>query len=210
MTVGFYHVGPAGTRHMRLATAMVASVKRVMRDVRVLQLTDRVSTLIEGIDGSCVLPERPIARGCLEAYAFCDGPWLFLDTDVIVQRDVRHVFDHPFDIAVADRAGTLTDKDLRGSLVTRMPFNKGAVFSRSQPFWRAPVDRIAALSQKAQAWMGDQQAMCDEIASGRWHVEILPNAYNYPPRFKGDDVSGKAIVHYKGSVRKTWALERAA
>lgn len=190
MTVGFYHAGPPSP----YAAAMVASVRRVMPDVHVVQLP---------------ASNGPIARAVLEAYASVSGEWLFVDTDVILQEDVRPVFDQPFDVAVATRAGTFREGEDGSKFMARMPFNKGVVFSRSQAFWVAALERMAGMKPAAQAWMGDQQAMCDVIASGAFHVLTLPNRFNYPPKFRGEPVADKAALHFKGP-RKPWMLERRA
>lgn len=194
MKVGFFHIDrPGNEHHVRLAELMVASIRRWMPGVEIVQLTDAI---------------LPLALGCLEAYARCDGEWLFLDTDVIVQRDVRHIFDRPFDIAVAEREGTLLDKEVGKKFMARMPFNKGAVFSRSPAFWRAAAVRLRAMKPARQEWMGDQQAMNDVIASGAYHIEVLPARYNYPPKHEHEDVTSQAILHFKGK-RKAWMRERA-
>lgn len=203
MTVGFFHSSPVVTPHVTLAGHLIRSIRHVMPLVRIVQLTDTTSVRVPGVDAVREYPWAPVALACLQAYAACVGDWLFVDTDVLIRRDVQHVFDLPFDIAVSDRAGTLTEKDLSGSLITRMPFNKGAVFSRSQAFWKDAAARLAAKSEKAQAWMGDQQAMCDVIASGAYDVRVLPNGYNYPPKARTDNVSDKSILHLKGP-RKAW------
>ncbi len=154
----------------------------------------------------------PVALNSLEAYAISgSGDWLFVDTDVEFRSDVRHVFEDPdtdFDIAVATREGTYTDqRDQRWSEKHGMPVNKGAVFSRSPAFWKACADYLRTLSEDKQAWMGDQIAVNHVIASGQFKVKVLPNSYNYPPKSKTDDVSGKHILHFKGPSRKQWALE---
>lgn len=203
MNIGVFHVDRGETPHRALAAVLIASVRRAMPRVSVLHLTDPDTAPIEGVDGVAVRPAQPIALACLDAYAACDGDWLFVDTDVIVQRDVRHVFDRPFDIAVATREGTFLPKEIGSKFMDRMPFNKGAVFSRCPAFWRAAADRLRTMSSRRQQWMGDQQAMNDVIATGQFCVAVLPAAYNYPPRERQEDLRDQFVVHYKGS-RKAW------
>ncbi len=150
----------------------------------------------------------PVALNSLEAYAISGaGDWLFVDTDVEIRSDVRHVFDDPdFDVAVATREGTLLDKEVGTKFMARMPFNKGAVFSRCSAFWKAAAAHLRTLKPEQQAWMGDQVAVNHVIGSGQFRVKVLSNAYNYPPKSKTDDVSQKHILHFKGP-RKAWALE---
>lgn len=203
MTVGFYHVALDGPKASTAGVqAMVRSVKQAMPGVRIVHFTDVQTPVIDGVDWA-VRPTLPVALGCLDAYAQCEGDWLFLDTDVIVREDVRHVFDQPFDIAVAERAGTLKPSEVDTKFMASMPYNKGAVFSRSQAFWLDALARCRQMKPTRQQWMGDQQAMNDAILSGKYAVEVLPNRYNYPPLTATDDLRDKAIVHYKGP-RKAW------
>lgn len=206
MKVGFFHVARGDTPHVRLAKALIRSVRQTMPSVEVVHLTDEITAPIDGADRVERHPPAPIALGCLEAYAAREGDWLFVDTDVIVQRDVRWIFTAPFDIAVADREGTLRPKEVGTKFMSSMPYNKGSVFSRSPAFWSAAAAHLRTLSEKRQHWMGDQAAMNHVIATGRFHVHILPARYNYPPQQRDEDLNAQAILHYKGS-RKAWMLE---
>lgn len=208
MRIGVYHAGDSPV-HVQLAARLMASVRRSMPGIAVTHLTDESTAGIEGADAVVRLSGGPVALACLEAYAACLGDWLFVDTDVVVQRDVRAVFDQTFDIAVASRAGTLLPKEVGTKFMARMPYNKGVVFSRSPAFWRDAADDLRTRARTSQAFMGDQEAMNRVIASGLYQVVVLSSAYNYPPMAADEDVSDKALVHYKGS-RKAWAIERAA
>lgn len=214
MRVGFYHVSEKVTPHVELAARLIASVRRTMPGVPVVHLTDDVTLAIQGVDETQRRPytDGLVALGCLLAYAAVGyGDWLFVDTDVIVQRDVRHVFtDGEFNVAVADRAGTLTPQDEGWKSLAAQPFNKGVVFSRCPAFWRDAADTCRLLKPGRQAWMGDQDAMNRVIEAGKYHVAVLPNSYNYPPKAQDDDVRDKHVLHYKGRLRKAWMLERAA
>ncbi len=209
MRIGVFHIGGTDA-HRAVAALMLASARRAMPTVPVWHLTDATTPALDGFDGmerQAVSPH--VALACLEAYAACDGEWLFVDTDVLIQRDVRHVFDQAFDIAVSERAGTLKDCEVGTKFMAANPYNKGAVFSRCSEFWRQASELLRGRSEKQQAWMGDQRAMCDVIASDRYRVQVLPNDYNYPPKSRDEDVSGKAVLHFKGP-RKAWLLARAA
>jgi hypothetical protein len=165
---------------------------------------------VPGVDRVEVFPEAPIALATLDAFAAQRGEWVFVDTDVRLQRDVRHVFEAPFDIAVADRAGTYIERDLQPgrTFMQAMPYNKGVVYSRSFEFWEEAAACCRTYDETKQAWMGDQKAMNQVIASGLFNVKVLPNTYNYPPKRQDEDVADKHALHYKGS-RKAWMLERA-
>lgn len=212
MTVGLFHVGGTDA-HRQSAARAIASVRQAMPDVPIAHLTDATSASLDGVDRvirAPVVPDR-IALACLDLYAAAGaGDWLFLDTDTVVQADVLHVFLRSFDVAVASRVGTLLPHELGTKFMDRMPHNKGVVFSRAPQFWIDAGAHLRTCHVKQQQWMGDQRAMCDVIATGRYAVEVLPNAYNYPPQRPDEDVSRKAILHYKGPSRKAWRQARAA
>jgi hypothetical protein len=204
MKIAFVHHDLGSDIHMACARRLVESARRFMRDVPIVQLTDETSARIGGVDQIVRRPLKPLALDCLEHYAACgDGDWLFLDTDVVIRRDVREIFKTPFDLAVAERTGTLKKSEEGSKFMERMPYNKGVAFSRSPGFWKSAVDAALDYKPGLQMWMGDQQAMCDVIAGNQFTVLVLPNAYNYPPKSETDDISEKAIVHYKGP-RKVW------
>ncbi len=207
MIVAFYHAAPRVTPHVQLAERLIASVRQAMPGVSIYHFTDADTRSIDGVD-VCLRHAAlmPPALARVQQYATVDGEWLFVDTDVIVQRDVRDVFSKPFDVAVATREGTLKPSEVGTSFMARMPYNFGAVFSRSAAFWRSAYERMLDYSAKRQAFMGDQQALNDTIATGLFNVTVLPNGYNYPPFAKDEDVRDKPILHMKGA-RKAWAIQ---
>lgn len=211
MKVGIFHMADVETPHVALAGRLIRSVRARMPGVEIVHLTDADTEPLVGVDTVCRQPcSKFVALACLELFQWAGvGDWLFLDSDTIVQRDVSHVFDQAFDIAVADREGTLLDKEIGTKFMARMPYNAGVVFSRSPAFWVSAVARLAKMPVKRHVWMGDQEAMNRVIADGGYRVLVLSNDYNYPPKHEHDDISGKAIIHLKGP-RKSWALGQAA
>lgn len=191
------------------------SLKRHMPDVEVWQLTDRTSPSVVGVDNVVRMSGNaralPFTRFMAAMYATVapDGEWLFLDTDVVVQQDVRHIFDVPaFDLAVADRAGTYLEGESGSEFMAAMPYNAGVMFSRPAAPWGAITEAIDALPVQQQQWLGVQLALAALIPSGGVRASILPPTYNYPPHAADEDVSTKACVHYKGPWRKRVLIER--
>lgn len=205
MKVGFYHVEQAGPANRDLIAVMVHSVRQALPGVPIWHYTDRMTPAIPGVDARVAIDVAPIALGCLRAYALCEGDWLLLDTDTVVLDGamVQQVFTQRFDIAVAERTGTLRPKEIGTKFMTRMPFNKGAVYSKSAAFWQSAVERCEEMPVKQQAWMGDQRAMNDVIASQTFQVLRLPSVFNYAPLSRDEDVRSNVVLHYKGK-RKDW------
>jgi lipopolysaccharide biosynthesis glycosyltransferase len=163
---------------------------------------------VPGVDRVIRRPHQNLALAIAEHWAALTGEWLFLDTDVIVQQDVRDMFsDLSWDIAVAARKDETDEPSMHRP--HPMPHNAGVVFSRSQAFWVEARDRVKAMPLRAQKWIGIQQAMCDLIHEGHYRVRVLPRAYNWAPRAADEDVSERIIVHYKGD-KKGWMLGEAA
>jgi hypothetical protein len=213
MKVGFFNIFRGDTSHIVCADMMIRSIKVAMPGVEIVQFTDEHSPEIFGVSYSIRKPNKPAAVLCVEHYSECKGDWLFIDTDVIVQKDVRDVFDTSFDIAIADRIGTkLPDEETDSDAIEymrSMPHNLGVVFSRSPEFWKAVGQEMLDMSLDKQYWAGNQYAACTVIASGVFNVRILPGVtYNYPPRIEDTDFSDKAIIHYKGPTRKQLMLSR--
>lgn len=217
MNVGFFLVGTNSVDSsigVVCAEALVRSVRQSMPKVPVVQLTDESTPAVAGVDEVRRLPTEPLALLRMRHQASVDGDWLFVDTDVYIQRDVRKVFAAPFDIALTTR--NWPHLKVAAGFTERMPFNIGVVFSRCPAFWRDIYTRVQAMTPEWQEWMGDQQAVCD-LASEHptYHVAFLKgSSYNLPPAMPGDEdavsermVAKASILHYKGASRKALMLE---
>lgn len=213
MKIGFYLVGndPAG---YVCADMLIQSVRKAMPGVPIVHLSDEETKPIPGVDLlRYQYAPQSLHRVQLYALAHVSAPedWLFLDTDCVVNRDVSGVFADNFDIAVCDREGTYVAGEAGSEFMKRNPYNMGVVFSRSGGFWNPVQVRVGSLSPTSQAELtADQVAMCAEIKTNKWEVKILPGLeFNYPPKDRFEDVSMRAIVHYKGPSRKKMLLEQA-
>ena len=218
MTVGFFLVDTGsvdGALGVVCAAALVRSVRASMPGVAVVQFTDEQTAAVAGVNEVRRLPAEPMARLRMRHHAQAKGEWLFVDSDVLIQRDVRKVFAGPFDVALTTRNWKhLTPAE---GFARRMPFNVGVVFSRTPGFWRAVYDRVLHMPEELQHWMGDQQAICDLVASGpKFTIAYLKGSkYNLPPALV-DDADGlnqrlqakASILHFKGLERKTLLLAR--
>lgn len=187
-----------------LADFLLRSIRTTMPGVEVTQLTDATSPVLVGVDAVQRRPVAPIAAFIAEHWAALeDGDWLLVDSDVVVQKDVRPVFDQlKFDLAVATREGTLASGE-DAQFMRRMPFNCGVVYSRSAAGRRVLADRVRQLSVQDQAWLGIQLVM------PQLRPLILYNTFNFPPRTPDDShVPSAHVVHYKGPWRKRLLLDR--
>lgn len=206
LTVGFLHIGKLS----KIAQIMVASVKKAMPTARIVQMTDTNTKPVTGVDevirkrydGRFLMPYR-----LLHLKDFPEVDAVFLDTDVVVQKDLVSVFESEFDVGLTIRDEPVVDPE--GIDVTvAMPYNTGVMFSRSggRPFWEAAYRHCMTFSDYEKEWWGDQlsvKAIADNTAL---KLKKFPcSLYNYTPKEVDEDVSNKFIVHYKGA-RKEWML----
>lgn len=213
MKIGVFYkyIDENSTQHAQFAQQMLASVRACMPDVEVWHFTDANTPALKGFD--CVnriTEDVPMAVCRMMHNASLHGDWMFIDPDIIVQKDVSHVFEDKFDVALTDRVGTIT---YEADYAKVMPYNLGVSFSRAPAFWKRVLYHLRTLSPKLQQWEGDQLVICEMIkqrVASDFNVKILPGlTYNYPPRSADDPrTADAAIVHYKGP-RKAWLQEAA-
>jgi hypothetical protein len=202
--IGFFVSCPEESVHWQIAKSMIASAKEVMPDVPIVQLTDDKTPELEGVSAVARIPGKmPMAIRRMKHHASCIGDWVFVDTDVIFQKDVSDVFEESFDVALTDRVGTY----MHGTeYAKQQPYNMGVTFSRNTDFWKLVLDKLLEFPDKYQEWEGDQMVVCAlaENQKTPFDIVIIPGkTYNFTPKTKEEDCSHAAIVHYKGE-KKSW------
>ena len=204
--IGVFYADLGNKEIETAALLMIASVKEVMPDAHFVQFTNMTSPVLPYM--SEVVRKEPQQLGFMEARIdhFASYPheqMLFLDPDIIMQKDVWDVFDTKFDVALTDRGGKpvmMGDKDIS----IAMPHNTGVMFSVGNAFWRRVSVEMKKMSRDDKDWFGDQIAVGRVVKAKIFDVKVLDGSmYNYTPLSKEEDVSEKYIVHYKGK-RKAW------
>lgn len=212
MKVAFFHVGP----DLTVPTKMVASCKAAMPETPVVQLTNRATPVVPGVDevrrgDQSDMHYNPWRMHCYAALE--EGEWLLLDTDVVVNRDVAPIFtqNDTFGVAMLKRSHV----PIRGlfpgfpelssqTFAKWMPFNSGVVFSRSPKFWAECAVRVDGYTPRWRDRWGDQLAIAQTAASRKFAIGELQEPFNYTPRSPNDpEIKKVFIVHYKGP-RKDW------
>jgi lipopolysaccharide biosynthesis glycosyltransferase len=210
VVIGFLYVGEASI----IPEIMVASVHATMPDARIVQMTDFETKKVIGVDEMIrkhwdqrlLMPYR-----LLHLKEFPAVNAIFLDADVVVQRDLRRLFQDEFDIALTYRDET--DPSLRKSPLAyqMMPFNAGVMLARSsgRDFW-AEAHRVCLdMPEDRQYWFGDQLAIKEVAARTTLKVKQYPCAlFNYSPSRWDEDLSDKYVIHYKGNNRKIWMQDQ--
>lgn len=211
ITFAFLH---AGRIPREVAQIMVASVKKTMPNARVVQMTDYNTKAILGVDdvvrkfwdGRQLMPYR-----FLHMKEFPLGRTIFADYDTVLCRDVSHLFDEEFDVALTRRDET--DRSLADApdVLREMPYNTGVMLSREsgRGFWEEAHRMCLGMPDEDRGWWGDQVAIKTLADTTTLRVKELPCAlYNYTPVDPGEDLRGKFVLHYKGADRKKEMLEQ--
>jgi hypothetical protein len=208
-----------------LAGIMVDSAKRTMPSCPVWQLSDRTTAAIANVDKvvridlpnlgmvylndskdeSALVPAGVMLYRTRLLSTLDDSPIIVIDTDCVIQKDLSHVFDDDFDIALTYRNRDITDSN-GANLTEHMPFNTGVMFARKRQFWLDCLDEMRKMDMDLKTWYGDQLAV--KTVSAKYKLKQLScDPYNYTPLKKSEDVSTKHVVHYKG-LRKQWMFKR--
>lgn len=193
-----------------LARIMVASVRKTMPGVKVFMVTDKKTPAIDGIE-----PARVDTQGfgdfipwLCNACSLFDGEVLYLDSDIVVQKDLRPLFNVPGDLIVPNRGPKIVDGRIQ-------PFIFGCVAYRHGAIWEEVRDRVLAMPDRMdRAWYGSQVAVYDmwmeeQSGRGKWKIVSIPReTYNYTPKEENDAPAEKWVLHYKGRKRKAWMLAK--
>jgi hypothetical protein len=171
-----------------------------------LQLTDEDTPVIDGCTARRLPWDERVMLWRMRHLSDIDkGEVLVLDTDVIVQADLRPVFWKPFDVALTRREGPILDP--QGIDVAKlMPFNCGVMFSRRRKFFHECAELMEHMPPEIGGWYGDQLAV--KHFAPRYETLVLEcDVYNYTPSTAAEDVSSRKAVHYKGK-RKQWMVDK--
>lgn len=183
-----------------MARYFVASVRRAMPDVHIAQLTDATCEALPDIEVIRIPEPMPMGIRRVLHYSQLEGDWCLCGVDVLFRKDVREVFDKPFDVALATRDGTYMQN---AQYTEYMPHNFDVVFSRSPTYWEGVLSVMRTMSPEAQEWGAEQLVTCAFAKTDYFRVEIIPSTYNFTPKRETDDVSHVSVLHLKGP-RKKW------
>jgi hypothetical protein len=199
VTVTFFGDAPAN-----LAEKMIQSVRKM--DCEVIQLTDHKTPTLKGVDDVQRFPyEGDFGAFRLNHFKSVQGDVLHLDYDVIVNRDVSDVFKQDFDVGLTKRS--VEDRTVSQQMNQVSPHNMGVVFSKNPEFWQRVYDHYMSIPMKSWMWIQIATTEAAHFLRDDFKVLELPGeVYNYTPSSPLEDVSQKAIVHYKGD-RKHWMDE---
>lgn len=185
-----------------LAKVLVHSIREHHNDAIIYQVSNLSTPEVPDVDNVLRLQmSEGLMTFRVASFAILPKEVIYLDTDVVIQSNLDHVFDDDFDVAFTKRNSPIKTKE--EDLTEDMPYNGGVVFSRNKDFWKDCHEVCKKLPLRRQNWFGDQIAMAIVAKTGKYKIKEFPVEYNFSPKNFNEDVSSMKIVHYKGE-RKVW------
>lgn len=133
--------------------------------------------------------------------------YLFLDWDLLFQKDISRVFEKKFDFFFTARDATKMYKN--------MPINVGVFGANLEnyfivwAFFNRWILMLEKMSENHKLWLGEQLALYELLKKGSpegGKFLILNEDYNYPVpynnNFYGGYIEGPYILHFKGVTKK--------
>ena len=197
------------------ADRMVRSLRLAMPNVTLVQFSDMTTPMLPGVDFVERCPYRDdslmeFRLGALAALAKAADcrPWLQLDTDLLILKDLSPVLENDFDIAMLRRTKMLDPNGV--NLAETMPYNTGVIFGRGSKVPELAYEILfQSKSPEYSAWFGDQRALSIAIEQAKPLVYDIGQSYNYTPSSVVDVPDHVSVVHYKGAIRKQWMIWHA-
>jgi hypothetical protein len=221
--IAFFHVG----RETIFPIVMVRSIRAHNPGAHIIQVTDRISPDIAGVDEIVRFDgdsSHPMGFR-LECYAMLPTrvPTLFLDTDMICVQPIdpaaalernsaavclrEYLKDMPLDTG----AMGVDLSEHRGRRLGDVYPYVGCVTAASGPeFWNACLAELRRLPAKFWHWFGDQEALRNVVNGGTYKVGWLPESiYACLVDVETDPTKNPKICHFKGPARKRLMLQCA-
>lgn len=173
--------------HLAQADLFIRVMRKLQPSYKIVQLTDRQTRGLSGIDGEVRVDSNPLGVWYFTAMSqFPANEFLRLDYDIVIRQDVSDVFKRDFDVAVSTEDRTM---------------NNGVVFVKSKRIFGDALKHY--LDDTRQDNLGDIQIAMTMAMRG-YNVLSLPReVYNYRQESSLTTYPDTAkIVHFKGSKKK--------
>jgi len=135
-------------------------------------------------------------------YAQYNQEGIYLDSDMLVMRDLSPVMELDFDVALTKVNHDIIDPN-GNNLSALMPYNGGFIAVKSKTFLPAMVKHVIDAQTKAggidltKYWYCDQMTLA-EVAKTVNLVQLPVKIYNRTIKHKNVHTDGSWVLHFKG------------
>ena len=208
-----------GDESHNCADLLVKSIKKTNSNCRIIQISNKEDRNISDIDEKIIFDfksatfmfnrlESQIA--VLEKF----GPTIFLDTDMLVNKDLSAIFDRLLnnDIVFTQRKNNFyindTFQNIKFPEFTNktinevMPFNGGFLGVSNIVVQKKLLQIYLELPSKFHYWYGDQVALKKIYDTKEFKILLLDSNYNYNVKDISNYDKNICIYHFKGRFKK--------
>ena len=208
-----------GDESHNCADLLVKSIKKTNSNCRIIQISNKEDRNISDIDEKIIFDfksatfmfnrlESQIA--VLEKF----GPTIFLDTDMLVNKDLNAIFDRLLnnDIVFTQRKNNFyindTFQNIKFPEFTNktvnevMPFNGGFLGVSNIAVQKKLLQIYLELPSKFHYWYGDQVALKKIYDTKEFKISLLDSNYNYNVKDISNYDKNICIYHFKGRFKK--------
>ena len=208
-----------GDESHNCADLLLKSIKKTNSNCRIIQISNKEDRNISDIDEKIIFDfksatfmfnrlESQIA--VLEKF----GPTIFLDTDMLVNKDLGAIFDRLLnnDIVFTQRKSNFyindTFQNIKFPEFTKktvnevMPFNGGFLGVSNIAVQKKLLQIYLELPSKFHYWYGDQVALKKIYDTKEFKISLLDSNYNYNVKDISDYDKNICIYHFKGRFKK--------
>ena len=187
-----------------MAAMMIASARKCMPGLRIVQATDADTEAFEGVDAVKRYPVTPLPPFTLLTgwhMIQCERDTIYADTDIIFRADIRNLFEQDFDAGLCLR-------EKNDPLYVEQRYCGGIILIRNQKFFTDVYAEVETMGFQYQIWYAGQMAFPKVALRGYKIFELPMNVYNYAPSEDQDSLPDSAkVIHFKGPKRKNFMLE---
>ena len=208
-----------GDESHNCADLLVKSIKKTNSNCRIIQISNKEDRNISDIDEKIIFDfksatfmfnrlESQIA--VLEKF----GPTIFLDTDMLVNKDLSAIFDRLLnnDIVFTQRKNNYyindTFQNIKFPEFTNktanevMPFNGGFLGVSNIAVQKKLLQIYSELPSRFHYWYGDQVALKKIYDTEEFKISVLDSNYNYNVKDISSYDKNICIYHFKGRFKK--------
>ena len=208
-----------GDESHNCADLLVKSIKKTNSNCRIIQISNKEDRNISDIDEKIIFDfksatfmfnrlESQIA--VLEKF----GPTIFLDTDMLVNKDLSAIFDRLLnnDIVFTQRKNNYyindTFQNIKFPEFTNktinevMPYNGGFIGAGNISALKKLLQTYSELPSKFHWWFGDQIALKKIYDAKKFKILVLDSNYNYSVKDLSNYEKKICIYHFKGRLKK--------